>query len=171
MNAGTVEFLLIIGANPVYTAPVDLKFSDAMEKVAVRAHVGLYEDETAARSHWHVPETHYLEAWSDVRSDDGTVTIVQPLIAPLYNGKSPHEVISAIGPSGERTSYDAVRDYWMGQGAVTGVPGNPPNAQRGAAGTSTANQTPGRTNVAPAPASAASAITTAPQVASLPSTT
>jgi MoCo/4Fe-4S cofactor protein with predicted Tat translocation signal len=122
MNAGTVEFLVIIGANPVYTVPSDLKFATAMEKVAVRAHVGLYEDETAALCHWHIPDTHYLEMWSDVRSDDGTVSIVQPLIAPLYNGKSAHEVIAALGPTGERSSYELVRDYWMGQGAVTGVP-------------------------------------------------
>ena len=116
MNAGTVEFLLIIGVNPVYTAPADLKFADAMQKVAVRAHLGLYEDETAALCHWHIPEAHYLETWSDVRTDDGTVTIVQPLIAPLYNGKSAHEVIAAIAPTGERSGYDMVREYWIEPG-------------------------------------------------------
>ena len=86
MNAGRVEFLLILGGNPVYTAPSDLKFADALQKVGMRAHHGLYDDETAALCHWHVPEAHFLEMWSDVRSDDGTVSIVQPLIAPLYNG-------------------------------------------------------------------------------------
>jgi MoCo/4Fe-4S cofactor protein with predicted Tat translocation signal len=170
MNAGTVEFLLILGANPVYTAPSDLKFGDAMEKVAVRAHLGLYEDETAALCHWHIPGTHYLESWSDVRSDDGTVTIVQPLIAPLYNGKSMHEVIAAIGPAAERSAYDVVRDYWGGQGAVTGVPGSPQSGQRPAAGTGGANQTT-RANVPPAPSSASGSTTSAPQVASLPSNT
>ena len=58
----------------------------------MRAHLGLYEDETSALCQWHIPEAHFLEAWSDVRSDDGTVTIIQPLIAPLYGGKSAHEV-------------------------------------------------------------------------------
>jgi MoCo/4Fe-4S cofactor protein with predicted Tat translocation signal len=115
MNAGTVELLLVIGANPVYSAPVDLDFAGAMQKVGVRVHVGLYEDETAALSHWHIPETHFLEAWSDVRADDGTVTIVQPLIAPLYNSKSAHEVIAAISPNGERSGYDLVRGYWAAQ--------------------------------------------------------
>ena len=67
-----------------------------MQKVGVRAHLGLYEDETAALCHWHIPEAHFLEAWSDVRSDDGTVSIVQPLIAPLYSGKSAHEVLAAL---------------------------------------------------------------------------
>jgi molybdopterin-containing oxidoreductase family iron-sulfur binding subunit len=163
MNAGTVEFLLIIGANPVYTAPADLKFSEAMEKVAVRAHVGLYEDETAARCHWHIPETHYLEAWSDVRSDDGTVTIVQPLIAPLYNGKSAHEIIAAIGPSGERTAYDLVRDYWMSQGSITGIPAAPTESPRAAA-PAPATAAP----VAPAPARPAAATSNTTAAAGAP---
>ena len=115
MNAGTVELLVVVSANPVYSAPSDLKFADAMQRVAVRAHLGLYEDETAALSHWHIPETHFLEAWSDVRADDGTVSIVQPLIAPLYNGKSAHEVIAAISPNGERSGYELVRGYWAAQ--------------------------------------------------------
>ncbi len=126
MNAGAVELLLIVGANPVYSAPVDFSFADAMQKVAVRAHLGLYEDETAALSHWHIPETHFLEMWSDVRADDGTVSIVQPLIAPLYNGKSAHEVLSAIGPNGERTGYDLVRAYWAAQGLPGAEPADAP---------------------------------------------
>ncbi len=120
MNAGAVEFLLIVGANPVYSAPSDLKFSDAMEKVAMRAHLGLYEDETAALCHWHIPEAHFLEQWSDVRSDDGTVTIIQPMIAPLYGGKSAHEVVAALGPNGERSGYDLVRAFWATQEVVSG---------------------------------------------------
>jgi MoCo/4Fe-4S cofactor protein with predicted Tat translocation signal len=111
MNAGTVEFLMILGGNPVYTAPADLNFAAAMERVPLRAHLSLYEDETSALCHWHIPETHFLEAWSDVRSDDGTVTIIQPLIAPLYNGKSAHEVVAAIADR-ERSGYDVVREHW-----------------------------------------------------------
>jgi molybdopterin-containing oxidoreductase family iron-sulfur binding subunit len=111
MYAGTVEFLLILGGNPVYTAPSDLNFAAAMEKVPQRAHLSLYEDETSALCHWHVPEAHFLESWSDVRSDDGTVTIIQPLIAPLYNGKSAHEVIAAIVDR-ERPGYEIVREFW-----------------------------------------------------------
>jgi molybdopterin-containing oxidoreductase family iron-sulfur binding subunit len=119
MNAGTVDLLLILGGNPVYTAPVDLKFADAMGKVPVRAHLGLFEDETAARCHWNISETHYLEMWSDVRSDDGTVTIIQPLIAPLYGSKSAHEVMSALSAGAERSGYDLVRAYWNRPGAFT----------------------------------------------------
>jgi molybdopterin-containing oxidoreductase family iron-sulfur binding subunit len=128
MNAGTVDFLLIIGSNPVYSAPSDLKFADALDKVRLRAHVGQHEDETAERCQWHVPEAHYLEMWSDVRSDDGTVTIVQPLIAPLYGGKSAHEVLAAFAEGNpERPGYDIVREYWAKQsGLSTESPAAPP---------------------------------------------
>jgi len=127
MNAGTVDFLLILGGNPVYTAPADLKFGDALAKVRLRAHVGQYEDETAEKCQWHVPEAHYLEMWSDVRADDGTVTIVQPLIAPLYGGKSPHEILAAFAESGgERAGYDIVREHWAKQsGLSTAAPAAP----------------------------------------------
>jgi molybdopterin-containing oxidoreductase family iron-sulfur binding subunit len=127
MNAGTVDFLLIIGSNPVYSAPSDLKFPEALDKVRLRAHVGQHEDETAERCQWHVPEAHYLEMWSDVRSDDGTVTIVQPLIAPLYGGKSAHEVLAAFAEGNpERPGYDIVREYWAKQsGLSTQAPAAP----------------------------------------------
>jgi molybdopterin-containing oxidoreductase family iron-sulfur binding subunit len=128
MNAGSVELLLMLGGNPVYTAPADLNFAEAMAKVETRAHLSLYEDETSALSHWHIPEAHFLESWSDVRADDGTVTIVQPLIAPLYGGKTAHEVISALDEmTGERSSYDLVRMYWSAQtGLSTQAPAPPP---------------------------------------------
>jgi MoCo/4Fe-4S cofactor protein with predicted Tat translocation signal len=113
MNAGTVSLLVILGGNPVYSAPADLKFIDAMQKVALRVHVGLHHDETAAQCHWHIPETHFLEMWSDVRGHDGTVSIVQPLIAPLYSGRSVHEVMSAFSEGGIRSGYDIVRSFWM----------------------------------------------------------
>ena len=91
---------------------------------------GQYEDETAEQCHWHIPEAHYLEMWSDVRADDGTVTIVQPLIAPLYGGKSPHEMLAALAESGgERPGYDIVREYWARQtGLSTAAPAAPPVA-------------------------------------------
>ena len=106
MNAGTVAVLVILGANPVFTAPADLKFAAAMAKVPLTVHLGLHRDETAMHSQWHVPETHYLETWSDARAGDGTVTICQPLIEPLYECRSAHEVIAAL--AGE--TQDAARD-------------------------------------------------------------
>jgi len=141
MNAGTVELLLILGGNPIYTAPSDLDFDIAMAKVPLRVHLGLYEDETSAACDWHVPEAHYLEAWSDVRADDGTVTIVQPMIAPLYGGKSAHEVISALSEQGERPGYQLVREYWAG---VTGLQmqAPPPPAPAAPAAAATAPHPP-----------------------------
>ncbi len=117
MSAGKIDVLVIIGGNPVYTSPADLRFSDAMGKVALRIHLGLYDDETSALCHWHIPETHFLEEWSDARGYDGTVSIVQPLIAPLYGGKSPHELLAAMSDRPERSGYDIVREHWNVPGA------------------------------------------------------
>ncbi len=111
MDAGKVTVLLVLGGNPVATAPSDLRFAERLTKVPFRAHLGLYEDETAVLSHWHVPEAHYLESWSDVRSADGTITIVQPLIAPLYDGKTAHEVLAAAAGRAQ-PSFDVVRAEW-----------------------------------------------------------
>ncbi len=123
MNAGTVSLLIILGGNPVYTAPSDLRFAEALDKVPLRASLSQFHDETAALCHWHIPETHYLEAWGDVRGHDGTVSIVQPLISPLYNGHSVFEVVSALSEAGVRSGYDIVRSYWAGQrGTSTAAP-------------------------------------------------
>src|SRR5207302_11451694 len=74
--------------------------------------LGLYEDETAELCQWHVPEAHFLEAWSDARAFDGTGSIIQPLIAPLYSGKSAHELLAVFSDQPERSAYDMVRDTW-----------------------------------------------------------
>jgi molybdopterin-containing oxidoreductase family iron-sulfur binding subunit len=114
MAGGAVELLLTLGGNPAYTAPADLGFADALARVGFRAHLGMHADETAALSNWHIPEAHYLEAWSDARAFDGSATIIQPLIAPIWGGKSAHELVGAL--LGQNTSgYDAVRAYWQGQ--------------------------------------------------------
>jgi molybdopterin-containing oxidoreductase family iron-sulfur binding subunit len=112
MSAGKVDALIILGGNPVYTAPADLSLDTAMSKVAFRVHLGLYEDETSAQCHWQVPEAHFLESWSDARGHDGTASIVQPLIAPLYGGRSAHELLAAMSDRPERTAYDLVREFW-----------------------------------------------------------
>jgi MoCo/4Fe-4S cofactor protein with predicted Tat translocation signal len=115
MNAGKVDLLLIVGGNPVYDVPADLKFADAMGKVQLRAQHSLYQNETTDHVHWHINATHYLEQWGDVRAIDGTATIVQPLIAPLYNGKSEYEFIEElIGPS-STSGYEIVQKYWQGK--------------------------------------------------------
>jgi MoCo/4Fe-4S cofactor protein with predicted Tat translocation signal len=115
MNAGAVKLLIILGANPVFTAPADLEFAKAIQKVATRVHVGLFDDETAALCHWHVPSTHFLEEWSDARGHDGTASIVQPLIAPLYQGRSYHEVLIALSAQPDRKGLDVVKQFWQAQ--------------------------------------------------------
>jgi MoCo/4Fe-4S cofactor protein with predicted Tat translocation signal len=115
MNAGKVDSLLILGGNPVYAAPADLDFASALKKVAFRAYLGLFIDETAASVNWHIPEAHYLESWSDVRGFDGTVTFVQPLIAPLYGGKTAHEVIATLAGQPDKTAHDLVQENWQAQ--------------------------------------------------------
>ncbi len=114
MDAGRVELLLVLGGNPVYTAPADVPFAAALAKVPLRVHLGLYADETAELCHWHVPEAHPLEAWGDVRAYDGTVTIQQPLIAPLYGGRSALELLAAFGERPERGGREIVREHWQG---------------------------------------------------------
>ncbi|MFY9555732.1 MAG: 4Fe-4S dicluster domain-containing protein, partial [Blastocatellia bacterium] len=120
MNAGQVDVLLILGGNPVYNAPADLEFPEAIRKVPIRIHLSLYKDETSELCQWHIPEAHYLESWSDARAYDGTVSIIQPLIAPLYSGKTAHEVLAAFMKEPERSSYDSVRDYWKKRFAAGG---------------------------------------------------
>ena len=112
MEAGQVEVLIMLDVNPVYDAPADLEFGKRLAKVGLRVHFGLYYDETAALSHWHVPATHYMESWGDVRAFDGTASIVQPLIAPLYDGKSINEVGSVLLGQPDRTSAELVRETW-----------------------------------------------------------
>lgn len=118
MNGGKVDLLLIVGGNPVYDAPADFKFGEAMGKVQLRVQHSLYQNETTDFVHWHINATHYLEQWGDGRSLDGTATLTQPLIAPLYDGKSEYEFIEAITGSSATTGYEIVRRYW--QGKVTG---------------------------------------------------
>jgi len=115
MRAGSVEVLVVLETNPVYDAPADLDFAGALGGVRHRVAVSLYDDETARLCHWHVPSAHFLESWSDARSGDGTVTIVQPLIAPLYGGRTRHEILSVMLGKAQQTSYQAVREHWQGR--------------------------------------------------------
>ena len=113
IDGGRVELLVIVGGNPVYNTPADLKLDQTrMFKTKLRVHLSQYKDETSELCHWHIPESHYLEAWSDTRSYDGTVTIVQPLIEPLYQSKSAHELLAVFTPQYDKKPYDIIRDFW-----------------------------------------------------------
>ena len=116
MNAGDVDAVIMLGVNPVYSAPASLDFREALRNVDDTVHVGLHVDETARASDWHVPQAHYLESWGDGRSYDGTLSIIQPLIDPLYeDAHSLIEVTNALATGTDASGYDLVRDVWRGQ--------------------------------------------------------
>lgn len=117
MSAGRVDTLVMMGVNPVYNSPADLDFAGKLSRVPLRVHQSLYFDETSERSHWHIPETHYLESWGDVRAWDGTTSIVQPLIIPLYQTRTPYELLAALLGNPSLSNYEIVRTYWQKQHA------------------------------------------------------
>ncbi|RYG27207.1 4Fe-4S dicluster domain-containing protein [bacterium] len=118
LNAGVVDTVLILGANPVYNAPADLNFGEALKKAKLKVHHSLIQDETSAICDWHVPQTHPLEEWGDARAFDGTVSLIQPLIAPLFDGQSTIELVSTLLGQ-PRNGYDLVRAQWSGGAAPT----------------------------------------------------
>jgi molybdopterin-containing oxidoreductase family iron-sulfur binding subunit len=112
LNAGRVDWLVILNANPVYTAPADLEFAAAFDKAKTVAHLGSHLDETGQNAHWHIPAAHFLEFWSDARAYEGTVSIVQPMIDPLYGGKTAHDVFQSLLDEPGLSAYEAVRETW-----------------------------------------------------------
>ena len=112
LDQGNVETLLILGGNPVFNAPANFDFAMRLKRAALRVHLSTYEDETSELCHWHIPEAHFLESWSDARAFDGTASIVQPLIAPLYGGKSAHEMLSALLDPTQRPGHEIVKEFW-----------------------------------------------------------
>ena len=131
IDGGRVELLVIIGGNPVHNTPQDLKldFNRLNNKVKLRVHLSEYKDETSEVCHWHVPAAHYLESWGDARSYDGTVSIIQPLIEPLYEGKTPYELLAVFSDQYDQKPYDVVRAFWQQQKPQIGAA----NAQAAAA--------------------------------------
>ena len=108
MNAGKVQWLVMLGVNPLYSAPADLDFRAAFNKVPMTVHLGTHVDETGSLSNWHINKAHYLESWSDARAYDGTISIIQPMIAPMYGGKSAHDVLQTLLADPVASAYDAV---------------------------------------------------------------
>ncbi|MGD0161670.1 MAG: TAT-variant-translocated molybdopterin oxidoreductase, partial [Candidatus Sulfotelmatobacter sp.] len=117
IQSGKVDLLAILGGNPAYDAPSDLNFAELLKsnEVPLRVHLGLYQNETAELCQWHVNQAHELEAWGDARTYDGTVSIIQPLIAPLYGGKSALEFVALLSGQADSTGYDLTRAYWQKQ--------------------------------------------------------
>ncbi|MCA8943812.1 MAG: TAT-variant-translocated molybdopterin oxidoreductase [Planctomycetes bacterium] len=115
LNAGSVDTVVAIGVNPVHDAPADLGLAEAWHKAEHTVHVGEHVDETAMASEWHANLAHELEAWGDTVSRDGTVSIQQPLIAPLYHGLSTIEIVARLAGSEVKDGYELVRETWQDQ--------------------------------------------------------
>jgi len=113
LGSGQVQALLVLGGNPVYTAPADYDLAGTLPKVPFTAYLGLHQNETAGACQWLVPQAHYLEAWGDARARDGTVSLAQPLIAPLYDGKTPAEVLATLVGEGNLSAHQLLREEWM----------------------------------------------------------
>lgn len=118
LDAGRVETLIILDTNVGYDAPMDLSISAAAKKVSFSVHLGLYADETAGLCRWHLPQSHALEGWSDLRAADGTAAIVQPLIRPLYVTRSAHDLLTMFTGHDGVSSYDLVRETWQSSGGT-----------------------------------------------------
>ena len=109
LNKNEVDTLVIVGANPVYTAPADLNWAATQRKAKTIVRLGYYEDETGLAADWHFPQAHFLESWNDGRASDGTLVPIQPLIAPLFGGLSDLEFISRLAGLTETNPNKIVR--------------------------------------------------------------
>ncbi len=116
LREGQVKTLIAMECNPVYDAPADLNFASALEKAPIRVHFGQWENETSALCDWRLPASHPLESWSDLRGPDGTASVVQPLIEPLYDTRTAHEFLAILGGNLGPSSYRIVRETWRAQG-------------------------------------------------------
>ncbi|NUO71665.1 MAG: 4Fe-4S dicluster domain-containing protein [Frateuria sp.] len=114
MAAGRVETLLVLDGNPAYATPADARFAERLAKVSQRIHLGLYRDETAFACQWHLPRSHALESWSDLRAADGTASLVQPVIAPLYDSRTVHQLL-AMFLGDTRSERECVQSTWRAQ--------------------------------------------------------
>jgi molybdopterin-containing oxidoreductase family iron-sulfur binding subunit len=119
IDGGGVKMLVILGGNPMYNTPADLKLTpERMEKVGLRIQLSQHKDETSDYCHWHICEKHFLEMWSDTRAYDGTVTFVQPLIEALYGGKSAHELVQLFAKEKfDARDADILKESWKAAGS------------------------------------------------------
>ncbi len=119
LNAGQISSVILLGGNPVHDAPADLSFKSALSKAENSVHLSLYRDETSRSATWHLPMAHYLESWGDARAFDGTASVIQPMIEPLFGGHSAIELLNLLVTGEDQRGYDIVRQTW--QGLTTGV--------------------------------------------------
>ena len=122
MEAGQIETLVVLESNPAYGSPLSQRFATALKQIAFSVHAGVYRDETSKCCQWHVPAAHFLEAWGDCRTWDGTATIAQPLIAPLFGGRTTTELLSLFTRTGLTSSEQLVRRAFLSWSSETMKP-------------------------------------------------
>jgi molybdopterin-containing oxidoreductase family iron-sulfur binding subunit len=113
MRGGSVKALVVLGGNPAFDAPADFGFAEAARKAGTTIVLSDREDETARLATWSVPRAHFLETWGDARDATGTLSVIQPLILPLYGGKTDVEMLGLLGSGQDRPGYDLVRETWQ----------------------------------------------------------
>jgi Fe-S-cluster-containing dehydrogenase component/anaerobic selenocysteine-containing dehydrogenase len=113
IESGQLETLILIAVNPVYDTPGDLALAELIGKIPFTVQMAPYRDETAAHCTWHLPMTHVLESWSDIRAFDGTASIVQPLIQPLYDSRDAHQLLAMLRGEIGASALDIVRGHWQ----------------------------------------------------------
>lgn len=116
LKKSQVTMLLIMSANPAYNTAKKFEFENLIKKAKTSIHLGLYENETAYHCQWHLPESHFLECFSDLRAFDGTVSMQQPLITPLYETRSALELLAFLLSGKDMSSYEILKSYWQGKG-------------------------------------------------------
>ncbi len=121
IDRGEISTLCLAETNPVYSAPADIDFAAALRRVPYSVHLGPYLDETAVACTWHLPQSHFLEAWGDLRGYDGTATIQQPLISPLFPSRSLPELLRLFTEPTGRSGYDVVRESWRAAGPAAAL--------------------------------------------------
>jgi len=123
MKGKQVDLLLILGGNPAYDTPADVNFATVLSEFSsegnarqtLAVHLSSHYDETSFLCRWHIPHSHYLESWGDVRAYDGTISIIQPLIAPLFPSQTPYDLLNALLADTTRSTYETLRDFWRPQ--------------------------------------------------------
>ena len=172
IDGGAVKMLVVLGGNPAYDTPADLRLNlDRMKKIPVSVHLGQHYNETGILCKWHISEAHFLEMWSDSRAYDGTVSIVQPLINPLYDSKNIHELVQLFAQENyDMKGYDIVKAFWQ-KNNFSGAPNAKFNNSGSRNTAQTAQATPtlaASPNASPTPQAAATPVPTATVAATPP---
>jgi len=116
IDRGEVDTLLVLGGNPAYDAPGALQMAETLARVPFSVHLGLYADETSKCCRWHLPMSHVYEQWSDARAFDGSASLIQPVITPLYDTRSVHELLASMLDDATRNARELVRRQWRREG-------------------------------------------------------